>query len=367
MSTPRAGTILIADDEMLNRMLLRVSLQEQGFAVYEVENGREAVEFLQDRLVDMLLLDLLMPEMDGFEVLAQLQADDRLKHIPVLIISASERMEDVVRCIEMGATDYLPKPFDPVLLRARVNASMNMKHMRDLEREYTETLQAQNLELDAFARTVAHDLKTPIAPIIGFADLLIQLYGDVLDERGLTLLGMIERSGRQMSNIIDALLLLARLRNDLPPYHKIDMSMVIQDVLDRVEHMRDQYNGTISIQPNLPVAIGYDAWVEEIWANYLSNALKYGGDSPQIELGATRLDQTIRFWVKDNGPGIPLEKQKELFAAFNRLGRQGSDGHGLGLSIVLRIIEKLNGHVGVDSEVGEGCTFWFTLPAAVST
>ena len=358
------GTILIADDEMLNRMLLRVSLQEQGFTVYEVENGREALDFLQDRLVDILLLDLLMPEMDGFEVLAQLKADERLQHIPILIISASERMEDVVRCIEMGATDYLPKPFDPVLLRARVNASMNMKRMRDLEREYTQTLQAQNLELDAFARTVAHDLKTPITPIIGYAELLADFYADDLDDRGRQLLQMIVRNGRRMANIIDALLLLARLRNELPPLDRIDMEDVIKEVLDRLEHVREQYNGTITLQSDWPVAIGYASWIEEVWANYLSNALKYGGEPPQVELGATQIGPKIRFWVKDHGPGIPLEKQKELFTAFNRLDHQGADGHGLGLSIVLRIIEKLDGEVGVDSHTGDGCTFWFTLPAA---
>lgn len=360
------GTILVADDEMLNRTLLRINLEGQGFTVYEVENGRDALEFLQDNPVDILILDLLMPEMDGFEVLSRLKDDDVLQHLPVLIISASDRMEDIVRCIEMGATDYLPKPFDPTLLRARVNASLNAKRVSDLQREYTQVLQAQNEELDAFARTVAHDLKTPVAPIVGYSDLLMTYYSAELSDQAKDMLEKIGRNGRRMSNIIDSLLLLARLRNELPPLAAIEMEPVVNDVLDRLAHVQEQYNGQVSIQTDMPKSVGYEGWIEEIWANYISNAFKYGGDNPAVEIGANIDGDQVRYWVKDSGPGISAENQKELFTAFNRLGHQGVDGHGLGLSIVLRIAEKLKGSVGVESVEGEGSRFWFKLPLSAA-
>ena len=356
------GTILIADDEMLNRTLLRVNLEGQGFTVHEVENGRAALDFLRNNPIDILLLDLLMPEMDGFEVLEILKKDEDLRHLPVLIISASDRMEDIVRCIEMGATDYLPKPFDPTLLRARVNASLNAKRVSDLQREYTQALQVQNQELDAFARTVAHDLKTPVSAIYGYADLFVTYFDDNMTDDMKDIMEKIIRNGQRMSNIIDALLLLARLRNDLPPIQKIEMAPIVHDVLDRLNHVKEQFNGEVILPAEFPSSVGYGPWVEEVWANYISNAFKHGGENPKVEIGARKHGASVRFWVKDSGPGISAEAQKDLFTEFNRLGAQGVEGHGLGLSIVVRIAEKLNGTVGVDSVEGEGSIFWFTLP-----
>jgi signal transduction histidine kinase len=130
--------------------------------------------------------------------------------------------------------------------------------------------------------------------------------------------------------------------------------------------MIEEYGGEVitPITPELwPVAEGYTPWVEEVWINYLSNGLKYGGHPPRLEVGATPQDDgMIRFWVKDNGPGLDAEEQARLFAEFTRLGKVRAQGHGLGLSIVRRIMEKLGGQAGVESEVGQGSLFYFTLP-----
>jgi signal transduction histidine kinase len=120
------------------------------------------------------------------------------------------------------------------------------------------------------------------------------------------------------------------------------------------------------VVPNTwPVALGHGPWVEEVWVNYLSNALKYGGQPPRVELGATeQTDGTVRFWVRDNGPGLTAEEQTRLFRLFTRLDRVRAKGHGLGLSIAQRIVEKLGGQVGVESEIGQGSVFSFTLAGA---
>ncbi|MGB8647522.1 MAG: response regulator [Anaerolineae bacterium] len=132
------GRMLVVDDDFLNRTLLSTNLQEQGYDVVEAENGMEALEKLRTSLYDVVLLDTLMPEMDGFQVLAEIKKDSALQYLPVIVISALDDMESVIRCIEMGATDYLAKPFDPALLRARINASLASKRLRDLELEYLE-------------------------------------------------------------------------------------------------------------------------------------------------------------------------------------------------------------------------------------
>ncbi len=134
--SPNQGTILVVDDDFLNRTLLKTNLEEEGYHVKMAENGLHAMELLSNQTFDVVLLDLLMPEMDGFEVLERMKADRNMQHIPVIVISAEDDMESVVRCIAMGATDHLPKPFDPVLLQARVNASLAAKRLHDQELEY---------------------------------------------------------------------------------------------------------------------------------------------------------------------------------------------------------------------------------------
>jgi len=136
--TGPAGRALVVDDERMNRLLLRRALETEGHVVVEAANGREALERLREDAPDVVLLDLVMPELDGYETLQQIKADPNLAHVPVIIISGVDELGSVVRCIEMGATDYLPKPFEPAILRARLQSSLAAKRLRDLEREYLE-------------------------------------------------------------------------------------------------------------------------------------------------------------------------------------------------------------------------------------
>ena len=134
----QTGTILVVDDDMLNRIVLSTNLGEQGYIVATAEDGRQALEMLGGQPFDVVLLDLVMPEMDGYQVLEQMKRDNVQREIPVIVISALDEMDSIIRCIEMGATDYLPKPFDAALLRARLNASLASKRLRDIELEYLE-------------------------------------------------------------------------------------------------------------------------------------------------------------------------------------------------------------------------------------
>lgn len=141
IQNPGQGTILIVDDNRINRMVLTRALEEQGYSVTSAENGWRALELLRNEsspMIDVILLDILMPELDGYQTLAQIKQTEALRHIPVIMISAVEEIDSVIRCIELGATDYLPKPFNPALLRARIGASLASKRLRDLELEYLE-------------------------------------------------------------------------------------------------------------------------------------------------------------------------------------------------------------------------------------
>jgi len=143
----------------------------------------------------------------------------------------------------------------------------------------------------------------------------------------------------------------------------LDMASIVPQAHQRLSFMIEEYQAEIVWPQTWPTAMGYGPWIEEVWVNYMSNALKYGGQPPHVELGADAAG-TVRFWVRDNGPGLSPEEQTRLFTPFTRLEQARAKGHGLGLSIVRRIVEKLGGQVGVESEVGAGSLFWFTLPVA---
>lgn len=239
--------------------------------------------------------------------------------------------------------------------------------LRDVtERTEAETAQQKLIqELDAFAHTVAHDLKTPIAVMMGAAQTL-NLPEPLPDDRQ-DMIRLIVRNGQKMVTIIDELLLLAEIRDADVTLYPLKMSPIVAEVRQRLDHLIREKQAKIILPSHWPAALGYGPWIEEVWTNYLSNALKYGGQPPRITLGGDlQADGMVRFWISDNGAGLTPEEQAQLFTRFARLSPAGHGGHGLGLSIVQSIVEKLGGQVGVTSEPGRGSVFSFTLPAAPS-
>lgn len=231
--------------------------------------------------------------------------------------------------------------------------------------QYTVELQARNEELDAFAHTVAHDLKNPLSPIMGYTRVALENYDNMSSTDIQTILQSILRNVYRMDNIIESLLLLAGVRNMEVELEPLNMADIMAETLERLADMISEYQPKIILPDHWPLAWGYSAWVEEVWVNYLSNALKYGGRPPRLELGATRQPKgMIRFWIRDNGDGLTPEQKSQIFTPFIRLNQALIEGHGLGLSIVDRIIEKLGGKVGAESRgvSGKGSEFFFTLP-----
>lgn len=222
-----------------------------------------------------------------------------------------------------------------------------------------EALRRNNQELDAFAHTVAHDLKNPLSLIKGYTEYIIEGIAELTPLQVLMALEQIRQASDKMHHIIDELLLLASTRREDVKPEVVDMNRVLNEALKRFE---TSFLKRCTLPDQLPPALGYAPWIEEVWANYLSNALKYGG--PAVAIGATPLpDGRIRYWVWDSGPGLTPEQQAQLFQEYQRLQRIG-EGSGLGLSIVKRLVERMGGSVDVVSAPGEGTSFGFTLPAA---
>ncbi len=267
------------------------------------------------------------------------------------------------------SSDYDEKDVELVAYVADVVWTIvERKQAQEALLRYAEQLAAQNTELDAFAHTVAHDLKSSLGIITGFAQLLVHRYETMSSEDIVEALQCISQTGEKLNTIIEELMLLTGVRKQEVIPEPLDMSGIVREAINRLQMLIQGRQAQITLRDEAawPDASGYAPWIEEVWANYISNAIKYGGQPPHVELGAMmQADNKVRFWVRDNGPGLSAEAQVKLFTPFTQLSQVRANGHGLGLSIVRRIVEKLGGQVGLESQIGQGSTFFFNLPAWV--
>lgn len=232
---------------------------------------------------------------------------------------------------------------------------------KELEAERLQLIE----DLDSFAHTVAHDLKSPISTLFTWAKFLEGEWDTLTVDEIKEYLYRLANSSQQSINLVEELLLFASVRRqDSVLRTTLDMESIINQVLQRLSGMIEESGAEIQLPKYWHTAIGYAPWVVEIWVNYISNAVKYGGQPPKLTLGSRENpDQTMSFWVIDNGNGISQEDMNNLFKSFTRLDETRATGHGLGLSIVKRITEKLYGEVDVESRLGQGSRFGFTLPS----
>lgn len=375
-ATPKAS-IMIVDDNPNNLRLLAEFLGQE-FKVRLFTSGTQALESAFAVPPDLILLDIMMPEVSGYELTAKLKKDERTGEVPIIFISALDDVNSKIQAFSAGGVDFITKPFRELEVLARIRTHLTLRNLhRQLQEANVrlalqlEELQARNQELDAFAHTVAHDLKNPLSIIILAAHLLEDGYTSMPQEDILRDLHTIAGTGEKMNRSLEGLILLAGLRKQNVEASPLDMQKIVTEALQSLALLKQKFHAEISVPARWPGARGYTPWLEEVWVNYISNAIKYGGNPekgfpPLVELGfdeeITSPPGHIRFWVRDNGSGLSPEQQQQLFTPFERLHNLRAEGHGLGLSIVRRIIEKLGGKVGLESAPGQGSLFYFTLP-----
>jgi signal transduction histidine kinase len=351
MPSPFNARILVIEDDRAIRATLIDLLEFNGCTVTSANNGADGLALARRERPDVILTDVSMPQLDGFELIKALRADEQTRPIPIIVISASIDPERMRRGMDLGAEDFIVKPFTEDQVLSSIHARLEKKALLD--------------ELDAFAHTVAHDLKNPIAVLSGRAELLRMLWNTADDATLFKQVVELESNALRLNSIVDELLLLAGVRRQVVPLKPVEMEAVVVESLGRVENLVQKSGAQIERPMVWPVGIGHGPWIAEIWTNYLSNAVKYGGLPPRVRLGAEAVPERkcVRFWVQDNGQGLTPEQQAQLFRQFSRVTETRVKGHGLGLSIVLRIAEKLGGGAGVESQPGTGSRFWFELPA----
>ena len=352
--------ILIAEDDYLVGEMVQGMLAELGYTVVGLAtSGVQAIELTTALDPNVVIMDIQMPGIDGVAAAQQIQ---ECCHTPVVILSAHETPELVQRASEAGVNAYLLKPPDSRELERAITLAMARYEDMVALRQLNDELEASNAELDAFAHTVAHDLQNPLGLISGFGEMMLLNYDEYPPEKHKIILSRLTRTAQKMSNIVSELLVLSSVRQMDVAFETLDMAQILYEAQQRLAEEIKACKAEIILPSSWPQARGYAPWIEEVWFNYLSNGMKYGGTPPRLELGATeRPEGGLRFWVRDNGKGLTAVEQTELFTPFTKLNQVRAKGHGLGLSIVRRIMERLGGTVGIESKAGAGSTFWFTL------
>jgi two-component system, sensor histidine kinase and response regulator len=366
------GSLLVVDNDANNRDVLSRRLRRQGYTVATANNGRHALDMMCARTFDLVLLDIMMPEMDGYEVLRRLKADDRLQYIPVIMISALSELESVVRCIEAGADDYLPKPFNPTLLKARIGACLEKKRGRDRETLLFEQLQEnykrlQELEKlrDDLTNMIVHDLRTPLTSVIVGVEML-EKYGG-LNETQREMMTIAAGGGKTLLGMINDLLDVEKMESGSMQLEVATLSAaeLVAGALRQVASLAesDQTALVSQIAADLPPFQGDEDKLCRTLVNLLGNAIKFTPAGGTVTIAAQHDDAAgILFSVRDTGNGIPSEAFERIFEKFGQVDPHHKMSTGLGLTFCKLAVESHGGRIKVESAPGEGSTFSFTIP-----
>lgn len=401
------GTVLVVDDNSVNRFMLSQQVTQLGHRAAAAANGREALQKLRADAFDLVLLDIMMPEMDGYAVLEEMKSDAKLRELPVIMVSGVDEIKSVVRCIERGAEDYLTKPPDPVLLRARVGACLEKKRLRDAERAKTEELeralqklkatqdqlvvQEKLASLGALTAGIAHEIKNPLNFVTNFAMLSVDLVNELrehlsksggVDGETAEILASLEQNvakigehGRRADGIVRGMLL--HSRGGAGDRQPTDLNALVAEYVGLAFHglraLDPSFNVTIEADydPAVGRVIAVPQDLSRVFLNIANNACYAAnakrkvagpGFSPKVSVRTKSLDDRVEVRIRDNGAGVPAAVRDKVFQPFFTTKPTGS-GTGLGLSISYDIVVK--GHQGelrLESAEGEFAEFIVSLP-----
>ncbi len=365
---PRSGRILVADDEEKNRRLLRDILEAQGHQVTLAEDGQEALDKAVADPPDVVLLDVMMPKMDGNEVCHQLRQDSRTAHLPILMVTALHDRADRLKGIQAGANDFLTKPIDPEEIRLRVRNAVLAKQLYDtVQEDYVQLKELETLR-DNLVNMIIHDLRSPLAGMIGLMELIGgEDHASLVPEDRDDLLSII-KSGRNLLEMISSLLDVSRLEAGQMPVNKavVGVRELAEEAVRSLAGFKDAHRVRLEMS-DAPDSVMCDRELtRRIIANLLGNALKVTHAAEEVCLGAQSDAAGVRIQVRDMGCGIPAEYHQKIFEKFaqveEKMAKKPHYSTGLGLTFCKLAVEAQGGVIGVQSEVGKGSTFWFTLP-----
>jgi two-component system, sensor histidine kinase and response regulator len=388
--------ILLVDDQPEGLLALEVILGSLDQNLVKARSGREALRHVLARDFAVILLDVQMPGMDGYETAALIRERPANRHTPLIFLTAAYNTEvQMIRGYSVGAVDYLLKPLDADILRSKVavfielakkSALIRRQNTAIIEREAearqlaeararlladleqtNRDLAAVNKELEAFAYSASHDLRAPLRRIDSFSQALLEDYATKLDETGLKILRRVRESAHCMGELIDGLLALTRVtRSDLRR-ETVDLSQLARDIGTRLQNHSSSAGPWRSVELRVEDGLlvqGDARLLRDVLENLLGNAWKFTSRcrDAQIEVGKVLQGSCQVLFVRDNGAGFDMAQASNLFGAFQRLHPATDfEGHGIGLATVQRIVNRHGGRIWADARVGMGATFYFTV------
>jgi two-component system sensor histidine kinase/response regulator len=363
--TTKSATILVVDDQQHNIQVVGATLAALGFEVMAATSGEQALTRVENRIPDLILLDVCMPGMDGVELCEKLKANPETADIPIIFLSAADETNIVVRALEAGGVDYVTKPFNKAELLARVRTHLALKQTRD---DLADLLNRQ----EEFISTIAHDLKNPLGGVKFSAQMLTETAEKTgLPERSVRLAHAIQDGTERALGIIDHLLTEADTAQS-----EIELSPALINLSDCIESAVSRFLGwsskkSISLNWQKPeVDIHAQACphaLARVLDNMVSNSIKFSPEGKEVSISLETGAGNCSITIADQGPGFTKEDRKSIFERFTRLSARPTGGEpstGLGLSISKRLVERMNGKLTLDSDPGEGARFVLKLPTS---
>lgn len=366
--------IMIVDDQPLNLKLLQEMIKDEGYRILIFSSGRDALKALSKILPDLILLDIMMPEMGGFEVCRRLKADDRLNRIPVIFISALNDASNKVKALANGGVDYVTKPFQAQEVLARLKIHLRLQRQqrqldaqnRLLQESYNRLSELEQLR-DNLVHMMAHDMRSHLLAVTGYAGIIKSGLEGACQDKLAEDAQYIMNSCITLQKMITGLLDISRLEDCRMPLNiqSCDLGGLISRALASLSSLTG-HTTVVWNPPDEDVHAFFDVdLTSRILENFLVNAFDFAGKNGRIHITVEQLRTEVKILVSDTGPGIPPELQPGIFEKFGQaVPVQGEKRHsvGLGLTFCKLAVEAQGGKIGVQSEVGKGSTFWFTLP-----
>ncbi len=364
----RVGRILVADDEDRNRRLFRDILEAEGHEVTMAVDGADAVEQAFARPPDAVLLDVMMPKMDGFEACRRLRQDARTAHLAILMVTALQGRADRLKGIQAGASDFLTKPVDIEEVRLRVANAVLVKHLYDkVQDDYVRLKELESLR-DNLTHMVVHDMRSPLMSVSGSYEIVL-MDADRLSAEQKEFVAIGQHACRELIDMVSSLLDISRLEAGQMPFDRTpcDVREIARTAAAAVAVQAREKTLTIHVDGEPAGVVADRDVLHRIVVNLLGNAIKFSPEGGSVGVCIASAGNAVRVTVSDQGCGIPPEDHQRIFEKFGQVAsnqprRKASTG--LGLTFCKLAVEAHGGAVGVESAVGEGSTFWFTLPSA---
>ncbi len=365
MAEAQKNTVLVVDDTPQNIEILG-NILDKHYVVKIAPNGKRALAIAQSQRPDLILLDIMMPEMSGYEVCQELKNDDRTREIPVVFVTSRGEIEDEARGFELGAVDYIQKPVCPPLVLARIATHLLIHKQKKEIRDAYEELKDLEALRDNLVHMIVHDMRSPLMAIVGGLQLLsgkVDTESDAVRQ----CIDLSSSAASELNTMVTALLDISKMESGQLPLDRrtCDIKTIAASAIESMAAAAELEKVHVVLSAKSVELMADDGLIRRVFQNLINNAIKFSCADSTISMGISADEKLVKVTVEDKGPGIPEEYREKIFEKFGQVEagrRRTKHSTGLGLTFCKLAIEAHGGQIGVDSSVGQGSVFWFTLP-----